>query len=61
MVEESPSDFRLIRDLAIDAASQSIDEAITLMEKAHILNPTGPLINKKLDEFKRIATSQQAK
>ena len=59
LVAEQPGDFRLIRDLAIDASSQSIDEAISLMELAHQLHPEGPVINKKLIEFKKIKASQE--
>lgn len=56
-------DFKLIRDLAIDASSQNIDEAITLMERAKQLNPKGPIINNKLNEFinirdRRLASGQ---
>lgn len=46
-------DFRFIRDLAIDASSQNLDEAIVLMEKARALNPEGPVILAKLEEFKK--------
>lgn len=60
MVAQKPDDFRLIRDLAIDAASQNIQEAIHLMEKALQLNPTGPVIIQKLAEFRKIASAQQA-
>ncbi|WP_339891983.1 glycosyltransferase family 92 protein [uncultured Alteromonas sp.] len=54
LISFRPDDFRFIRDLAIDAASQNIDEAIELMEQARELNPTGSIILKKLDEFRAL-------
>jgi hypothetical protein len=58
MIAQDPTNFRMIRDLAVDAASQDIQEAIRLMEKARELNPDGPIINKKLAEFRLIARQQ---
>ncbi|WP_289027914.1 glycosyltransferase family 2 protein [uncultured Paraglaciecola sp.] len=58
MIKQQPDDFRLIRDLAIDAATQNIDEAISLMTQAQCLNPDGPVINQKLIEFKKISASR---
>ncbi|OFC70112.1 glycosyltransferase family 2 protein [Alteromonas confluentis] len=59
MIEQTPQDFRLMRDLAIDAATQNIEEAIMLMEAAYALNPTGPIIQQKLAEFRERAASKK--
>lgn len=58
LVASRAEDFKFIRDLAIDAASQNLDEAIELMEIAKKLNPNGPVILAKLDEFKNKKASE---
>ncbi|MDO6477522.1 glycosyltransferase family 2 protein [Alteromonas sp. 1_MG-2023] len=57
MIRQNPDNFRLMRDLAIDASSQDIHEAIRIMEMAYALNPDGPVIKQKLSEFKHRAAS----
>ncbi len=51
-VKASPDNTNMIRDFAMSAESQDLDEAIILMEKAQLLRPDGPTINKKLQEFR---------
>lgn len=52
LVEQQPHNAVLIRDLAIDAAKNDLDEAIALMEIAQQLRPKGPQIRKKLENWK---------
>lgn len=60
-IAQHPSNVNLIRDLAIDAASQNLDEAIDLMKMAHELRPKGPQIRKKLEllEQKKLALQER--
>ncbi len=51
-VKASPYNTNMLRDFAINAEYQDLDEAIMLMEKAQKLRPDGPNINKKLKEFR---------
>lgn len=60
MAADNPQNFRLLRDLAIDASSQDIDEAIALMERAASLNPDGPVIQQKLAGFRKIKHDRQS-
>lgn len=52
-VNKSPNNAERIRDFAIDAASQDLDEAIALMEHAQKLRPKGPKIRQRLETFRR--------
>ena len=51
MAQKRPTEVDLIRDYAIDASKQNIDEAIELMTKALKLRPKGPHIKKMLALF----------
>jgi hypothetical protein len=53
MISKQPFNANLIRDFAINAASQDIDEAIELMKKAQHLRPKGPQIRKYLENFEK--------
>jgi hypothetical protein len=53
-IEVDRNNIGLIREFAVDAVWQDIDEAIELMEIAHQLRPKGPYIKRKLQEFKEI-------
>jgi hypothetical protein len=52
-ISQQPFNASLIRDFAINAASQDIDEAIELMKKAQHLRPKGPQIRKYLENFEK--------
>lgn len=52
-ISQHPFNVTLIRNFAINAASQDIDEAIELMKKAQNLRPKGPQIRKYLENFEK--------
>jgi hypothetical protein len=52
-IAQQPENVALIRDLAIDAAKQDIEEAIRLMTQAQKLRPKGPQIRQRLAAFEQ--------
>lgn len=45
LILKNPKDADLLRDLAIQAYHQDIEECVSLINQAHHLRPSGPMIN----------------
>ncbi|MDD2828456.1 MAG: hypothetical protein PHW18_02650 [Sulfuricurvum sp.] len=50
----------VLRDAAMERENRDLEEAILFMSVAHILRPTGPVIEKKLHEYLTLRTAQNS-
>jgi predicted Fe-Mo cluster-binding NifX family protein len=55
---QTPRDIEFLRDQAIALEQTNIQLALKLMELAHQARPNGPLINKKLKQYRTAVRSQ---